>query len=74
MLLVLLTSSALTAAYAYTHCHMVAVPQDYLILAEAKLAAVLSSAFFFLGRPLKKAPSKAVCPGACAQIREVRKL
>ena len=52
MLLVLLTSSTLAAAYAQLHCHMVAKPQDYLTLAEAKLAAVLSSAFFILGRHL----------------------
>ena len=52
MVLVLLTSSALAAAYAHLHCGMVSAPQDYLILAEAKLAAVLSCSFFFLGRHL----------------------
>ena len=55
MLLVLLTSSALAAVYAQLHCCMVAKPQDYLILAEAKLAAVLLSAFFILGRHLDTA-------------------
>ncbi len=57
MVLVLLTSSALAAAYAHLHCGLVAAPQDYLILAEAKLAAVLSCSFFFLGRHLALVPT-----------------
>ncbi len=54
--LVLLTSSIFAALNAHVHCRMVAEPQDYLMLAEVKLAAVLLSAFFFLG----KAPGTAV--------------
>ena len=53
--LVLLTSSMLAALNAHVHCRMVAEPHDYLILAEVKLAAVLLSAFFFLGTALSTA-------------------
>ncbi len=66
MVLVLLTSSALAAAYAHLHCGMVAAPQDYLVLAEAKLAAVLLCSFFFLGRHLAQSQP---CGSFSHQIR-----
>lgn len=46
---VILSSSLLAALYAHVECRMMTKPQDYLLLAEAKLISVLLGAFFFLG-------------------------
>ena len=48
-MVVILSSSLLAALYAHVECLMMKEPQDYHLLAEAKLISVLLGAFFFLG-------------------------
>ncbi len=46
---VILSSSLLAALYAHVECRVMTEPEDYLLLAEAKLVSVLLAAFFVLG-------------------------